>query len=71
MTIRRNDTHDSTHHSESIEIVPELRLAAVMGDSTYKYLLRFIAIGFAALLKENRECMDFNVYLGIALGRGS
>lgn len=70
MTIGFNDPHN-THHSESIEIVPEFRLAAVMGDSTYKYLLRFIAISFAALLKENREYMDFNVYLRITLGRGS
>lgn len=42
-----------------------------MGDSTYKYLLRLIAIGFAALLKENRECMDFNVYLRIGSGKGA
>lgn len=56
-----HNTHGNTHHSESIEIVPEFRLAAVMGDSTYKYLLWFIAIAFAALLKENRECMDFSV----------
>lgn len=41
-----------------------------MGDSTYKYLLRFIAISFAALLKENRECMDFKVYLRICFGKG-
>lgn len=71
MTTGFNDTHDNTHHAESIEIVPEFRLAAVMGNSTYKYLLRFIAISFAALLKENRECMDFTVYLRTALGRGS
>lgn len=34
-----NPDSRNTHHSESIEIVPEFGLAAVMRDSTYKYLL--------------------------------
>lgn len=39
MTIRSDYALGNTHHSKSIEIVPEFRLAAVMGYSTYKYLL--------------------------------